>query len=90
MTALRWLWNRFKDLFFGVGNQHLELARCIAGLFSTLATFAVVWDSIVLHQAIDLGSFLMGLAALSTALWTGVAAKDWARAQVIKAKEREE
>ena len=89
MTPLRktwhWAMERLRDLFFAVGNEHLDLARCIAGLFSGLAAFAVLWDAVVLHQAIDLGGFLMGLAALATAVWAGVAAKDWARAKLMGA-----
>jgi hypothetical protein len=86
MKFLRWIAERLKDLLYATGNEHLDLARCVAALFSGLATFAVLWNTLVMRQAIDLGSFLMGLAALATAIWAGVAAKDWARAQIMKAK----
>jgi hypothetical protein len=85
MRLLRWTSERFRDLFYAVGNEHLDLARCIAGLFSGLAAFAILWNALVMHQAIDLGGFLTGLAALAASIWAGVAAKDWARAKLMTA-----
>ena len=86
MRLFRWIGDRLKDLFYATGNEHADLARLIAGLFSGLATFAVLWNTLVMHQAIDLGGFFTGLAALAAAIWAGVAAKDWARAQIMKAR----
>jgi hypothetical protein len=83
-----WIADRFRDLFYAVGNQHLDLARCIAGLFSGLAAFAILWNALVMHKEIDLGGFLGGLAALAASIWAGVAAKDWARAKIMAAMRR--
>lgn len=79
MKLLRWIGNRLRDLFYATGNEHLELARCIAGLFAGLAAFAVYWNAIHLGKEINLGELLTGLAALAGALGLGIAVKDWVR-----------
>lgn len=83
MSRLRRLWEwvktRLRDLFYSVGNEHLDLARCTAGLFAGLASFALLWNAVKLGKEIDLNGFLTGLAALAASLAAFVAAKDWAR-----------
>lgn len=82
MTKLwRWMKARLRDLFYGVGNRNLDLARVIAGLFAGLAAFALLWNALVMREPIDLNGFLVGLAALATAVWAGVAAKDYVRSK---------
>lgn len=82
---IRWAGCRLRDLFYATGNHHLELARCIAGLFAGLAAFAVYWNAIHLGKEIALGELLTGLAALGGALGLGIAAKDWVRKVANKA-----
>lgn len=88
MKRLRSLWHwlclRFRDLFFATGNEHLDLARCMAGLCTGFAAFALFWNAVHLGQPIDLPGFLTGLAALYTATLAGIAAKEWVKAQAKK------
>lgn len=85
LARIRWLRDGAvklaKDLFYGVGNQHLDLARVIAGLFAGMVAFAVYWNAIALGQAIDLSALLTGLAALAASIGGLVAAKDWVRSK---------
>jgi hypothetical protein len=74
-----WLTLRFRDLFYSTGNEHLDLARVIAGVFSSVAAFAVYWNAIHLGKELDLAATLGGLAGMATALNLGIAAKEWAR-----------
>lgn len=75
-----------RDLFFNVGNQNLDLARVIAGLFAGLAAFCIIWNALVMRQPIDLSDAFTGLAALATAI-LGVAVKDWIRGKLNKPTE---
>lgn len=77
--AWHWICRRFRDLFYSVGNEHLDLARCIAGACAGLAAFALLWNAVKLGKEIDLSGFLTGLAALVTSLGALVALKDYAR-----------
>jgi hypothetical protein len=79
VKLLRWIGRRLRDLFYATGNQHLDLARSLAGLYSAIVAFAVYWNAIHLGKEIDLGQLLTGLAALAGALGLGIAAKDWVR-----------
>lgn len=81
---LRWCVRRLRDLFYSTGNEHLDLARSLAGLFSGLATFAVYWNAIHLGKEIDISALLTGLAALAGALGLGIAAKEWVRKAAAK------
>lgn len=81
MKLWRWVKARLKDLFYNVGNENLDLARLIAGLFAGLTAFSIYWNSVVMRQAIDLSAALTGMAALATAI-LGVAAKDWVRSKL--------
>lgn len=83
----RWLKMRFRDLFYSTGNEHLDLARSLAGLYSGIVAFAVYWNAIHLGKEIDLTGLLTGLAALAGALGLGIAAKEWARKIVTKAAD---
>lgn len=77
----KWIVCRLKDLFYNVGNDNLCLARCIAGLFAGISAFAIIWNSVVMGQAIDLSAAFTGLAALATSI-LGIALKDWARSKL--------
>lgn len=79
--AGHWIAARLKDLFYGLGNENLDLARVIAGVFAGLAVFAIYWNAVVMRQAIDLSAAFTGLAALATAI-LGVAVKDWVRSKM--------
>lgn len=78
-SLLHWIAERFKDLLYSSGNEHLDLARVTAALFSGLAAFAVYWNAIHLGKELELTGLLSGLAALATALGLGIAVKEWAR-----------
>lgn len=85
MKFWRWLADRLKDLFYTVGNEHLDLARVCTGIFTGLVTFAVYWNAIRLQKEIDLNGLLTGLAAFATASGLGILAKEWARKKVAEA-----
>lgn len=78
----RWFGDRLKDLFYATGNQHLELARTVTGILTSLIVFAVLWNSVKLGQPIQLGELLTGLAAFVTASGLGILAKDWVRTKI--------
>lgn len=75
----RWIAERLKDLFYSVGNEHLDLARLVGAFFAGLAAFAVLWNSLHLGKEIDLAAFLGGLTALAGGIAALIATKDWAR-----------
>lgn len=77
--ALRWIAERLKDLFYSVGNEHLDLARLIGALFAGLAAFSLFWNSLHLGREIDLAAFLGGLTALAGGIAVMIATKEWAR-----------
>lgn len=77
--ALRWIAERLKDLFYSVGNEHLDLARLIGALFAGLAAFSLFWNSLHLGKEIDLAAFLGGLTALAGGIAVMIATKEWAR-----------
>ena len=81
-----WIGDRFKDLFYATGNEHLELARVATGALTALAIFAVLWNSLHLGKEIPIGELLNGLAAFSVAAGIGIAAKDWVRNKLLKDK----
>jgi hypothetical protein len=78
----RWLCERTKDLFYSVGNEHLDLARVVGAFFAGLAAFAVLWNAVKLGLEIDLAAFLGGLTALAGGIAGLIAAKDWARRKI--------
>lgn len=80
----RWIGDRFKDLFYATGNEHLELARVATGGLTLLAVFAVLWNSLWLGKEIPIGELLNGLAAFAVAAGIGIAAKDWVRNKLLK------
>jgi hypothetical protein len=68
VKALRWIAARLKDLFYGVGNNHLDHGRVAA--FICLATLiAATAYNMRLRQPIDLGPGGLGggLGAVLTA-----------------------
>ena len=69
-----------KDLFYGVGNRHLDLARVSAFLALCASLAAIAWN-IYLGQPIDLGvtGLPAGLALLLPAIGALIALKDRAR-----------
>jgi hypothetical protein len=73
MKFLRWLGKIFRDLFYGVGNQHAELARILA-TFSIFAMFFGEGWNVYLGLPLELGpaGFGGGLAAVigAAAAWT--------------------
>lgn len=75
----RWLADRAKDLFYSVGNEHLDLARVVGAIFAGLAAFALFWNALHLGKEIDLAAFLGGLTALAGGIAALIATKDWAR-----------
>ena len=75
----RWIAERLKDLFYSVGNEHLDLARVTGAFFSGLAAFSLFWNSVKLGLEIDLVGFLGGLTALAGGIAFMIASKDWAR-----------
>lgn len=75
-----------KDLFYGVGNQHLDLARCIAAVFAAIAVFAVLWNAVHLGKEIDLAALLGGLTALAGGIGGLIAAKDWIRSKFTQSE----
>lgn len=85
---IHWFGERFKDLFYATGNEHLELSRAATGLLTAVAIFAIFWNTLYLGQAIPIGELLNGLAAFAAAAGIGIAAKDWVRSKTI-AKEAE-
>jgi hypothetical protein len=50
----RWIAERLKDLFYGVGNTHLDHGRVAAFLCLSTLIGAAVWN-MHLRQPIDLG-----------------------------------
>ena len=88
MTALRWIADRLKDLFYASGNNHLELNRVSVGFAGALVLVSLIFD-IIKGEPIDLGpgGLCGGLAALITASGLAISAKDWSSAQIIKAKD---
>jgi hypothetical protein len=81
VRAVRCTVDLLKDLFFGVGNKHLDLARVIAGLFAGLCAFAIYWNAVHLDREIDLTAAFTGLATVATALAALIAAKDYVRSK---------
>lgn len=79
---MRWLADRLKDLFYSTGNKHLDLPRCMAGLFTGIVTFAVFWNAVHLGKEIDLAGLLTGLAAFATATGAGIAIKEYVRGKM--------
>lgn len=79
--VIHWVGERFKDLFYATGNEHLELSRAATGLLTAVAIFAIFWNTLHLGQAIPIGELLNGLAAFAAAAGIGIAAKDWVRAK---------
>lgn len=75
----RWIAERLKDLFYSVGNEHLDLARLVGAFFAGLAAFALFWNALHLGKEIDLAAFLGGLTALAGGIAALIATKDWAR-----------
>lgn len=75
----RWIADRLKDLFYTVGNEHLDLARVTGAFFAGLAAFALFWNALHLGKEIDLAAFLGGLTALAGGIAALIATKDWAR-----------
>jgi hypothetical protein len=77
MKALRWLRDRFKDLFYGPQNAHLDLGRIVAFLGVVMLGAAVV-ANIKLGSPIDLGPNGLGggLAAFLTAAAAFLYVKD--------------
>jgi len=64
--SLSWVAARLKDIFYGVGNSHLDIGRLIAFGSASAIVFAAVWNA-VLRQPIDLQAFGLGLSAVLTA-----------------------
>lgn len=75
MTALRWIGERLKDLFYGPANIALDLGRVIG--FATAASLigAAGWNAF-LGEPIDLMAYGTGLAAVVGAIAALVAMKD--------------
>lgn len=80
---MKWL----KDLFYGPGNQHLDLARVVGGLAPSTLVAAAAWN-VYLGLPIDLGpaGFGGGFAAVLTAAAALIYAKDKARVELEEAK----
>lgn len=78
----RWICERTKDLFYSVGNEHLDLARLVGAFFAGLAAFALFWNSLHLGKEIDLAAFLGGLTALAGGIAALIVTKEWARRKV--------
>lgn len=66
-----------KDLFYGPGNEHLDLARVVGGLAPATLVAAAVWN-VYLGLPIELGptGFGGGFAAVLTAAAALIYAKD--------------
>lgn len=64
----RWIANRLKDLFYGVGNNHLDHGR-VAAFVSIAIMIRATFYNMSLGQPIDLGPSGLGggLAAILTA-----------------------
>lgn len=72
---MKWIGRRLKDLFYGLGNTHLDLGRVLS-FFAILAPLgAAIWNA-HLGKEIDLNAFGVGLAAVVTACAVLIAAKD--------------
>ncbi len=82
MKFLRWLGDLFRDLFYGMGNAHAELAR-ILGALAVIAMFSAAGWNMYLGLPIELGptGFGGGLAAVMTASAAWTYAKDRASSE---------
>jgi hypothetical protein len=68
LKAFAWICDRLKDLFYGVGNNHLDHGRVAAFLCLCSLLWATAWN-MHLRQPIDLGPTGLGggLAGVLTA-----------------------
>ena len=80
---MKWIKARLRDLFYGVGNKHLDLGRVLAFIVTIALVLGQLWN-VLLGKELDLGPGGLGggLAAVITAAAALIAAKDIARGKV--------
>lgn len=80
MKLLRAIDRLIRDLWFGPGNEHADLARILA-TFAVLAEVGGECWNIHLKQPVDLAALGGGIAAILTASAGYLAAKAWQATQ---------